>query len=215
MLLLLGSACKKPDGVNQNLNPDNQRPVDFMSTKSGSYWRYGARDGKSYTRYAREKDTMKNNLKYSYYESQDDSSGALTPEYFGKNGVYHITLFDLDGAQTSYLEYAFWKDSARKGDTWTNTGQVFYQLVGNVEVVIESTQSEDGLTMTVGSNTFSNVVYVLIDAKATLLNLKVATFDIWFVKGIGVIREEANVDIASGAFTQNHIDSLLSYHIEQ
>ena len=214
MMLLAGSACKKSPGVNQNLNPDEQKPVDFMSTKNGSYWRYGARNGESYTRYARDKDTMKNNLKYSYYERQNDSTGSTFPEYFGKNGEYHFTLIDLDGAQTTYLEYAFWKDSAKQGDTWNNTGQVFYQLVGNVAILIESTQSESGLTMTVGSNTFTNVVHVHSDAKASLLNLKVGTFDIWFVKGIGVIREEADINIANGAYVQNHIDSLLSYHIE-
>jgi len=115
MMLIAGSSCKK-EGVNENLDPKNQKPVDFMSTKVGSYWKYGAQDGVAYTRYAREKDTMKNNLKYSYYERQDDSTGTIIPEFFGKNGEYHITLIDLDGLQTTYLNYAFWKDSARKGD---------------------------------------------------------------------------------------------------
>ncbi len=210
--MLVGSSCKKKEGVNQNLNPDNQKPVDFMSTKAGSWWKYGSRDGKVYTRYAREKDTMKNGLKYSYYEAQDDSSGAITPEYFGKNGKYHFTLFDLDGGQTTYLEYAFWKDSAQKGDAWDNTGSVYHPLVGNVAILIESNQAEDGLSMTIGGTTYTNVIHVHSDAKATAVNLKVGTFDTWFVKGIGMIREEANIDIL-GAYTNSHLDSLLSYHL--
>lgn len=212
-MLAAGSSCKKEDGVNQNLNPNNQKPVDFMSTKVGSYWKYGARDGVAYTRYAREKDTMKNGLKYSYYERQDDSTGTLMPEFFGKNGEYHITLIDLDGLQTTYLNYAFWKDSARKGDSWNNVGSVYHPLVGNQDILIESFQTDDGLTMSYGGNVFTNVVHVHSDAKASAFNIKVGTFDIWFIKGIGVIREEAHIDIL-GAYTLSHTDSLLSYHIE-
>jgi hypothetical protein len=211
--LAAGSSCKKT-GVNQNLNPDNQKPVDFMSTKNGSYWKYGTRDGVLYTRHARDMDTMKNGLKFSYYEREDDITGTISPEYFGKNGAYHFTLIDLDGSRTSYLEYAFWKDSAKKGDTWNNVGSVTHELAGKVDLLVESTQSDDGLTLTFGGNTFTNVVHVHSDIKAiNPISLRVGTFDIWFVKGLGVIREEANIDIA-GFYTQTHTDSLLSYHIE-
>jgi hypothetical protein len=206
-----GSSCKK-SGVNQDLDPDNQKPVDFISTKKGSFWKYGSRNGVAYTRYAREQDTIKNGLTYSYYERQDDSTGTILPEYFGKNGGYHFTLVDLDGTRTTYLEYAFWKDSAKTGDTWNNVGSVYHPLVNNVQILVESKQISDGQTMTFGGQTFYNVVHVHADAKASAFNLHVATFDMWFVKGLGILREEANVDVA-GAYKQNHVDSLLSYHI--
>jgi hypothetical protein len=69
--------------------------------------------------------------------------------------------------------------------------------------------------MSFGDSTYTNVVHVHSDAKATRpISLKVGTFDTWFVKGLGVIRAEANINIA-GAYTQEHTDSLLSYHIEK
>ena len=80
--LLAAGACKK-EGVNTNLDPKDQKDVDFMSTKSGTYWKYGSRDGVNYTRYARGKDTVRNGKTFSYYERQD-TGGNLLPEYFGK-----------------------------------------------------------------------------------------------------------------------------------
>lgn len=206
------SSCRK-EGVNQNLDPNAQKTYDFMSVKSGSYWKYGSRSGIAYTRYARSRDSIKNGLTYSYFE-RTDSIGNVLPEYFGKNNQYYITLIDMDGGQTTYLPYVFWKDSATKGTTWDNTGKVYYALTGDVDVLIESSQAEDGLTMVIGSKTYNNVVHVHSDLKVTLLNTKVGTVDIWFVKGLGMLREEFNVDIF-GAYKQSHTDSLLDYHIEE
>lgn len=210
--IVMVSSCKK-SGVNQNLDPNAQKDYDFMSTKSGSYWKYGSRSGVTYTRYARGKDTVKNGLKYSYFE-RIDTAAHLLPEYFGKNNQYYITLIDLDGAETTYLPYVFWKDSAKTGDSWDNTGQVYHPLAGNVDALIESDQSEDGLSMTIGSKTYTNVVHVHSDIKVTLLSTRIGTMDIWFVKGLGVLREEFNIDIF-GAYTQSHTDSLIDYHIEK
>lgn len=213
LLLIAFSACKKT-GVNQNLNPDDQKPVDFMSTKKGSYWRYGTAEGEHYTRYATERDSVVNGLTYSYYERKDDTTGSLSSEFFGKNGIYHLTLVDMDvSGGGSYLEYAFWKDSAVKGDSWNNVGTFNTPVVKNIQVLLESYQTDDHMTMSWGGNTFTDVVHVHSDAKATGLNMKIGTLDIWFVKGLGVIREEANIDV-SGFYTKSFTDSLLSYHIE-
>lgn len=206
------SSCKK-EGVNQNLDPNAQKKYDFMSVKKGSYWKYGSRNGVTYTRYALEKDSIKNGLTYSYFE-RTDSIGNVLPEYFGKNNQYYITLIDLDGGKTNYLPYVFWKDSAVRGTTWNNTGQIYYEVTGNVDGLIESVQSEDSLTMTIGSKTYTNVVHVHSDLKATLINAKIGTIDIWFVKGLGMLREEFNVNIF-GAYQQSHTDSLLEYHIQE
>ncbi len=214
LLMITSAACKKKTGVNEDLKPDNQKPVDFMSTKAGSYWKYGSRDGIAFTRYARERDTVMNGLTYSYYERQDDGTGTISPEFFGKNGEYHYTLIDLDGNRTSYLPYAYWKDSAKAGDKWDNVGDVYHPATGNVQLQVKSTQISDGLSISIGSQSFTNVIHVHSDLIVTMISTKIGTFDIWFAKGIGVIREEANIDVIS-AYTQTHTDSLLSYHIAQ
>lgn len=213
--LLLVVACKKT-GVNENLDPNNQKPVDFMSTKKGSYWKYATRAGERFTRRPMERDTVVNGLTYSYYERTDDTTNTISPEFFGKNGVYHLTLVNMDvnGSGDNYLEYAFWRDSAKKGDSWSNVGTMHTDVVSNVQVLIESYQTDDHLTMTIGPHTYTDVVHVHSDAKATALNVKLGTFDIWFVKGLGVIRQEADIN-AAGFYKQQYTDSLVDYHIEK
>ncbi len=206
-------SCKKT-GVNQNLDPNNQKTYDFMSTKKGSYWKYGSRTASTFTRYARDKDTMKNNLKLSYFERYD-SIGNVIPEYFGKNGPYYLTLLDLNGGETNYLEYVFWKDSAAKGDSWTNVGTTNYPGIGDIQIVTESTESDDNLTLVSNGKTYEHVVHVHSDIRApSLLNLSLGTLDVWFIKGLALIREEANIDVG-GFYKVQYTDSLLEYHIEQ
>ena len=212
ILVVAMAACKKNNGINQNLNPNAQISYDFMSTKIGSYWKYGGRDGVTYTRYARNRDSVVDGFKYSYFERQEDPNASITPEYFGKNDHYYLCLLDLDGTQTSYLKYVYWDENASQGDNWENTGKVNHPLTGDVTMVVKSTLSETNLSMTVSGTTFNNVRHVHSDIKATAFNIGIGTLDIWFVKGIGVLREEAHINVM-GAYTNEHTDSLLSYHI--
>ncbi|MEO6831111.1 MAG: hypothetical protein ABI378_02580 [Chitinophagaceae bacterium] len=183
-----------------------------MSIKLGSSWNYGAKSGVEYTRFARDKDTLKDGLTFSYFERLDTSNN-LIPEYFGKNSGYYFTLIDLDGSETNYLPYAFWKDSASKGTSWNNTGSVSYPSLGKVPILIESTEVDDNVTLYHTDSTYKNLIHVHSNIKATLSNLRVGTLDIWFRKGLGVVRQEADISIL-GAFKLQYTDSLLHYHIE-
>lgn len=212
--IVLFSACNKT-GVNQGLDPNNQKPYDFMSTKSGSYWHYGSREGISYTRFARNKDSLKKGLIYSYYERQEDTgAGRFTPEYFGKNGKYYITLIDLDDTWTNYLEYVFWIEDAKQGDTWQNTGSIYYAATGDVKLYTSSNETEENLTMESGGTTYTGVIHVHSDLRTVTFNTRIGTLDMWFVKDIGVIRQEAHINIF-GAYVLEHTDSLTNYHIEK
>jgi hypothetical protein len=209
--LTFGAGSCKKDGVNENLDPADQKSFDLMPSTSGSYWKYGSRDGVDYTRYSRGRDSVMNGKTYSYYERQD-AGGNLLPEYFGKNDGYYTMLVDLDGSMTNYLEYVFWKENAALNDQWNNTGEITGPGFGKVAVLIESQEVENGLTMSWGGKTYANVVHVHSDGKVTALNLKVATFDFWFAKGLGVIRQETDVNVA-GFYKINHVDSLIEYHL--
>ena len=183
-----------------------------MSTKLGSSWSYGSKSGVDYTRYARDKDTQKIGLTFSYYEHLD-TSNSLIPEYFGKNNSYYFTLIDLNGSESNYMPYAYWKDSAIKGSTWNNTGSVSYPGLGSVSILIESTEVDDNVTLYHTDSTYKNLIHVHSGIKATVSNLEVGTLDIWFRKGLGVVRQEADINIL-GAYTLQYADSLLRYHIE-
>lgn len=214
--MVLAAACKKKEGDNVNLDPNKQVWYDFMSSKTGSYWRYASRDGMLWNRHAREKDTMMLGKKYRYYERKDDASSGFDPEYFGKNEDRYLTLIDLDGSRSNYIDYVYWRDGAKKGISYSNTGQV-NSPVGKVDILIESYVAADDLTFTHGNNVFNNVIHAHSDitgsAGLLLPNIKIGTLDVWFVKGIGIIREEANIDIL-GQYKQRHIDSLIEYRIE-
>lgn len=213
------NACGKK-GINEGLDPNAQKPYDFMSTKKGSYWHYGSRAGVSYKRFAREKDSVKNGLLYSYYERQEDTgAGLLTPEYFGKNGTYYVTLLDLEengstpAPDNKYLEYVYWKEDATKGSSWQNTGTVNHSSVGDVRLYTSSKEIDDNLTLVSGNKTYTGVVHVHSDLRTVTFNTRIGTLDMWFVKNIGVIRQEAHINIL-GAFTKDHVDSLIDYYIQ-
>jgi hypothetical protein len=219
-LFLVFSACVK-HGINENLDPNNQKPYDFMSTRSGSYWHYGSREGISYRRFARNMDSVKNGLKFSYYERQEDTgAGLLTPEYFGKNGTYYVTLLDLENngsvptPDNKYLEYVFWIDDAKQGTSWQNTGMVYHPSVGDVKLYTSSKEMSDNDTLMLDTTRYTGVVHVHSDIRTVTLNTRIGTLDMWFIKNIGVLKEEAHINIL-GAYVQDHTDSLIDYHIEK
>ncbi len=210
---LFAVGCKK-EGVNENLDPNAQTNYDFMSTKAGSYWHYGSQQVVAYKRFARNRDTVKNGLKYSYYERQEDTgAGSLSPEYFGKNGNKYITLIDLDGSETTYLESVFWIDGSKQGDKWQNTGIVNYPGFGDVKVYTSSDVSETGVTMKSGNETFHDVIHVHSDLRTVTLNTRVGTLDMWILRDVGVIKQEAHINIL-GFYTVDRTDTLTDYHIE-
>lgn len=215
IFIVFVAACKKKDGDNVNLDPNKQEWYDFMSSKTGSYWRYASRDGSLWNRHAREMDTMLLGKKYRYYERKDDASSGYDPEYFGKNNSLYLTLIDLDGSRSNYIDYVYWRDSAKKGDAYSNTGDV-NSPVGKVHIEINTYVAEDNLTMTHGNLVFQHVTHAHSDIKGTagilLPNVKVGTLDVWFVKGIGIIREEANINIL-GQYKNQYMDSLIEYKI--
>ncbi len=211
ILCVAFSACIKNNGDNQNLNPVNQNPFDFMSVKNGSYWHYGVRDNVSYIRFARGKDSVMLGMTYSYYERKDDNALGFQPEYFGKNGDSYLTLIDIDGNENNYVNYLFWKDGATAGASWNNTAKVS-SPIGNVNILIETSVAEDNLSMTINNNTYSHVIHVHSNAKGGPLATDLGTMDIWFTKGTGIIREEVDIDIL-GQYQQQHTDSLLEYYI--
>lgn len=208
-------ACKKKDGLNQNLDPNKQENSNYMSTKKGSWWLFGARNGDITKRMATGKDSLKNGLLFSYFEKQDTNTKFVTPEYFGKNGNRYLSLYDFDGAQTNYATLVFLLDSAVAGTQWNNT-QDYNYLGMKVNLLIESNVDFTGGTLTLGTKTYKEVTKVHNKLKGKPSTLPTyfdaGTIDIWFAKGIGVIMEDVNVSILTLGI--KHTDSLLDYHIE-
>lgn len=219
-LLTFVIACKKKDGANKHLDPNQQEVSNYMSTKPGSWWLFGARNGDVTQRIATGKDSVKNGLLFSYFEKMDTTSesNAITPEYFGKNGINYVSLFDMDGGKTNYITLVFLQDDKTE---WENTDDYNYQGTKVNLWVKSKIEFADG-TLTLGGKTYDKVTKVHHELKGKIQlmpnYIDAGTLDVWFAKGIGIIMEDVNVKITVLGNTyaeKKHTDSLLSYHIEE
>jgi hypothetical protein len=213
-------SCKKPQGVNQGLNNNNTQTYDLMSTKSGSWWLYKATNGSVFYRYATGKDSIKENLTFNFYYRYDTTSALKTqyPDYFGKNSNKYITLIDIDGTQTTYLTYVILEDGWYNGQNWDNTETKTLQGI-NADIWIHSNVVNVNDTLTYNNKTYDSVIYVHSDINVRpsgLANIppytNCGTLDVWFKRGVGIIREKGAINIA-GIISNNYEDWLMDYYL--
>jgi hypothetical protein len=212
-------SCTKKNGENQGLDDKNKKTYDFMPTNSGTWWLYQAADGAVFYRYATGRDSVVEGLTYSYYYRLDTTSDtkAVTPEYFGKNLDKYISLIDVDGTQTSYITYVILKDNWFVGQTWDNTERKKIQG-WNLDMWIQSSVQSVTDTLTYNGKTYDSVIYVHNDLSVRLASIppyvKCGTLDVWFKRGVGIIREKGDINILGGLVTKQYEDWILDYYIK-
>jgi|GEM_PF-497441 hypothetical protein len=213
---LLFTACKK-EGDNKKLGDENEPVSDFMSTKAGSWWQYGSTRSSSLVRRATGVDSFKESRMYSYYETTDEESQYVTPEYFGKNEDKYIMLADLDGSATNYITVVVNKDNAQVGDQWENTGEITYSGI-KFDLRTKGEVVGAGGSMSINGVTYTDVTEIKnnLEAKIALTPVytKCGTATMWFARGIGIIKTDFDIRIANGLFEEKYVDSLIQYHIE-
>lgn len=221
LLGLLGfSSCKKEEGENQDLDPKNQKKYDLMTNKPGSWWLYGGSDSTVTILSATGRDSTIGDLFFSYYERVDTTSlmKKTMPDFFGKNTNRYITLLDLDGTYTNWVTIIFYKDEVPIGEVWTNTDKLNYMGL-TFDIKTESRILERGGTMELAGRTYTEVLKmhhdffgrVNVGLPSDFSNI--GYMDVWFVKGLGIIKKDLNISIA-GNFSKVYRDSLLNYHLE-
>lgn len=209
------SSCKKKVGDNEHIITPNQSITDYMSTSNGSWWMYASRDGNVIKRHATGLDSLKMDFVFNYYQTIDTNTQAVTPEYFAKNDHNFTMLIDMDGTKTNYIMAIVQKDSSFVGDTWTNTKSMSYNGVP-VDLLIEGSVTGINETMTINGHTFNNVTEVnnVLKAKTVVTPyINCGYVNMWFSKGVGVIKTDFNINIMS-LYTRKYVDSLINYHIE-
>jgi hypothetical protein len=214
-MLLFTASCKKGD--NHKLDPDEQVPVDYMSTQPGSWWLYASNeDDVVYRRMATGKDSLKDGLLYNYYESYDTVYDRTTPEYFGKNGDKFLMLVDLFDDQQQYVTVVLSKDNPVVGDNWINTESFTFSGIP-LDAKFECEVVATNLSMTINGKTYNNIVQLKNDLKArpsiTPLYANCGTVMIWYSKGTGIIKRNFDIDILS-LYKRQYTDSLIDYHLE-
>jgi len=209
-------SCKKGD--NEKLENENTPVAGFMSARQGSWWLYASNENTVVRRVATGRDSVKMGLSYNYYEATDTTSQYVTPEYFARNGDKFLMLVDLDGSQTNYMNVVVHKDNPQLGDTWSNTGSISYSGM-SFDLLAEGEITGVQGTLTINGHTYTDVVEITNTLKAkpqippTPVYVNCGTARMWFQKGIGLIKSEFDISIAS-FYSRHYTDSLLDYHIE-
>lgn len=208
------SSCKKKIGDNEKIKEPNESVKTYMSTKEGSWWMYASRDGVVIKRHATGRDSTMMGFIYNLYSTVDTNSLAVTPEFFAKNEDKYTMLIDMDGTQSNYIVGIVQKDSSFVGDSWTNTKSMTYSGIP-VDLLIEGEVKAINQTITINGNTFKNVTEVknVLKAKTAVTPyVNCGHVNMWFSKGVGVIKTDFNIDIMS-IYTRKYVDSLINYHI--
>jgi hypothetical protein len=220
LVLFMLSSCKKEIGENQKLDPKDQKKYDLMTNVRGSWWLYGGSDSTVTILTASGRDSTVKGLFFSYYERVDTTSALkdIMPEFFGKNTNRYITLMDLDGTYSRWVTIIFYKDGVPVGEKWTNTDKLDYLGLA-FDIKTESSIVDTTGVMELNGRTYNKVIKIHHDFWGRV-NIgfesdytDVGYLDVWFVKGIGIIKKDLNIDLA-GNFSKVYRDSLLNYHFQ-
>src|SRR5690606_8081756 len=192
----------------------DQKKYDLMTDRPGSWWMYGGSDSTVTILSATGRDSTIKDLFFSYYERVDTTSAEknIMPEFFGKNADRYIFLQDLDGSFTKWIIVVFYKDGMLKDEKWINIDEVDYMGL-KFEIKVESAIKETDGVMTLNSGTFTDVIKIHHDflGRVNISGFdseytELGYLDVWFVKGIGIIKKDLNIAISAGGFSKQYRD---------
>jgi archaellum component FlaG (FlaF/FlaG flagellin family) len=176
---------------------------DYWPTALNNFWTYN-QTGLAQSTGQKKIATMISGSQPSYqFEPEDDglAIGPLTKTLRKGNGDYFIKIADItyqlqgmDFTLTSF-EYTILKDYAAVNETWTTSAT--QNLTSNnplfpattVNVTVDGTMVEKGISMTINGTTFTDVIHVklVINQSSTLLNNSYEDH-YWFAKDRGPIK---------------------------
>lgn len=217
--LLFGCKKKVAEKVTDN---SKRQEMDAFSTKKGSWALYNAEDGSVFYRYATGETRDIKGLKMEYFYRVDTTSvmKEQIPEYYGKFDGKYLSMIDLDGSAKDYINFVFFKEAFTTGMTWYNEEKEKIQG-WNIVMGIDSRIINDNETVVVNGKRYENVVHVFNNLRARLAVMPAMVdcgdLEIWYKKGIGIIKNKGNIKIAPGGVTlveKVYSDQILDYYIE-
>ncbi|HEX6333696.1 MAG TPA: hypothetical protein VFZ78_05690 [Flavisolibacter sp.] len=194
-------SCKKSDD-------DEPGPPDFSPMTAGSTWTYQPSQGAAYTLTATNRDTLIGSRNYRVISSTTGMN-----QYWAKNVNEYYKFGVVPGTTGSGIEELYLKDNQPVNTIW-QSNQVFnvpgvpIPIVATLKYTIKGT----GLSRTVNSVTYDNVIQVRLDVSVATLG-SLGGGDAWYASGVGMI--ENNLQLAYGT-TQiaNSAEILTAYHIQ-
>jgi hypothetical protein len=217
--LLLG--CKKKN-VEKVIDNTNRQQMDAFSTKKGSWTLLSSDDGSVFYRYATSETRDIKGLKMEYFYRIDTTSvmKEKIPEYYGKFDGKYLSMIDLDGSSKDYINFVYFKEGFTTGMSWYNEEKEIIQG-WNLVMGIDSKILNDNESLMVNGKIYDNVIHVFNNLKARLAIMPTMVdcgdLEIWYKKGIGIIKNKGNIKIAPAGVTlveKVYSDQILDYHLE-
>lgn len=213
-LLLFVSSCRKK-GDNEKLTGENTSANTIMPTDSGSWWLMKDNSNNISITTATGRDTFIANNVYDYFEMKDTNTHDITPYFYAKHDPYYLSLVDIT-SNGDYVPMIISTVNPQPGDTWTNTAQMTYMSIP-IDIKMEGSVTTTTGSLTINGHTYENVIETLNTLKAkpsvSPAWINAGTLHMYFVKGIGIIENDLNVNVA-GFFQTQISQQLLDYHIQ-
>ncbi len=189
---LLAVSCSKSDDPTSTAEK-------YMSITAGSTWNYHRTDNVTpanstdYTITSSNRDTTAAGKSYHVFTNSNGSS-----EYYNITGSDYYTLqaFSLGGTDTT-LENLYLKDGAALNSSWS---QAYTLNVGiPVGVTVTNKIQEKGISKTIGSTNYTNVIHVVttisIPTLATLGGSITTDIHYYYAPKYGMIQNDAKIDL--------------------
>ncbi len=207
ILILSGCDCNKTV-------TEPPAPATFLPVTAGSSWTYSTQSYApapsigSFTLKATAKDTMISNKTYKVFTNTNADN-----EYYSVTGTDYFQLGNL-AALNQRLELLYLKDAA-VGTTWTETKTITFPGVTTpINLPLNYSITEKGISYTVGSKTFTDVTHVKITiGTLTVMGFPitpVSDFNYYYARGIGRIyaRTKLTISVPLAGININNDDEL-------
>lgn len=211
--LLFGSAILSLFLFSCSKDDSTPSPAEkYMSITAGSTWNYSVTDlitaanSYTYTQTSTNRDTTAGGKTYHVFTN---SSGGN--DYYSITGNDYYTLQTLPlGVTDTILENLYLKDNVATGNSWSQTYSLNFGIP--VDVTVTNKINASGLSKTVGSTAYSNVIDVVttISAPAILaIPGSSLTTDIhsYYAPKVGMIQTDAKVDIVVTGLIDQHVNT--------
>ena len=201
-IILFGS-CSKNDP-----QPDPPAAANYSPQTANSTWTYKNTPGSTFTLTATNRDTTANGKTYKVYLNSSGSNN-----YMGKTGSSYYRFGSIAELGLNAVEELYLKDDQAVNATWLIT-QAFTApgIPVPLTASLNYTIKEKGITRTVGSKLFTNVIHVRLDLSVTILN-SIGGGDFYYAEGVGLIENAINVSVP-GQAAINQTQVITDYSIK-
>jgi hypothetical protein len=208
--LIMFSNCGKELSVENKLDSTGTTIIvdtTYQPLESGSTWVYqDSATGLTDTLIAIDSTQTINSKTYTVFHSI--SAGQISDEYFNISSHNYYSYGDFgNGIVNNELLYL--NDTASVGYNWQASSGTINGFPAQVQGQIIDT----GLTVTIGSNTFTHVIHTEINLEYNVgsgFQTPYAIFDYFAAKAVGIIRIQSNYP----AIPYYGVSNLISYAIQ-